>query len=52
MPGKIVKTNQVLMLVGDGYFVERSCFEANECLKRRVNGKHIFNLLFIQHFQS
>uniref|UniRef100_A0A1I7W6D7 Prefoldin subunit 5 n=1 Tax=Heterorhabditis bacteriophora TaxID=37862 RepID=A0A1I7W6D7_HETBA len=36
MPGKIVRTNEVMMLVGDGYFVEKSCHEANEALLRRT----------------
>ncbi|PVZ97586.1 hypothetical protein BB558_006450 [Smittium angustum] len=35
IPGKIVKTNQILILLGDNWFVERSAKQASEIAGRR-----------------
>ena len=46
MPGKIVKTNEVLVLLGDNWFVERSTKQSCEIIDRRLNGieKHLEKL--------
>ena len=36
MPGKLVHTNEVLVLLGENYFVQRSAYEAREILTRRT----------------
>uniref|UniRef100_A0A914WUF2 Unconventional prefoldin RPB5 interactor n=1 Tax=Plectus sambesii TaxID=2011161 RepID=A0A914WUF2_9BILA len=36
MTGKLVKTNQVTVLLGDNWFVERSCHQAIEIIDRRI----------------
>ncbi|OMH81187.1 Unconventional prefoldin RPB5 interactor [Zancudomyces culisetae] len=35
IPGKIVRTNEILVLLGDNWFVERSAFQACQIAKRR-----------------
>eukprot|EP00960_Hanusia_phi_P071022 767447-Hanusia_phi.AAC.4 len=35
MPGKLVHTNEVLVLLGENYFVKSSAYEAREILNRR-----------------
>jgi unconventional prefoldin RPB5 interactor 1 len=39
MPGKIVHTNEVLVLLGDNWFVERSAKQATEIVERRLECK-------------
>ncbi|XP_022342457.2 uncharacterized protein LOC111136120 [Crassostrea virginica] len=36
MPGKIVHTNEILVLLGDNWFVERSAKQATEIIGRRI----------------
>jgi unconventional prefoldin RPB5 interactor 1 len=36
MPGKLVNTNEILVLLGDNWFVERSAKQATEMIDRRV----------------
>lgn len=36
MPGELVHTNEVMVLLGDNYFVETSAHHASEILERRV----------------
>jgi unconventional prefoldin RPB5 interactor 1 len=36
MPGELVHTNEVMVLLGDNYFVERSAHQASEIIERRV----------------
>jgi unconventional prefoldin RPB5 interactor 1 len=38
MPGKIIHTNEVLVLLGDNWFVERSAKQASEIIERRLAG--------------
>jgi prefoldin subunit 5 len=38
MPGKIVHTNEILVLLGDQYYAERSAKEALGILQRRREG--------------
>lgn len=37
MPGKLVHTNEILVLLGDNWFVERSAKQAAEIVGRRIN---------------
>jgi len=37
MPGELVHTNEVMVLLGDNYFAERSAMQAAEIMQRRVN---------------
>lgn len=39
MPGQLVHTNEILVLLGDNYFVERSAFQAVEIVSRRLKGE-------------
>lgn len=36
IPGRIVHSNEILVLLGDNYFVERSCKQAMEIVNRRL----------------
>ncbi len=36
MPGKLVSTNEILVLLGDNWFVERSAKQAAEIIDRRI----------------
>lgn len=36
IPGRIVHSNEILVLLGDNYFVERSCKQAQEIVQRRL----------------
>lgn len=38
MPGKIVKTNEILVLLGDNWFSERSAHQASQIIDRRLKG--------------
>ena len=38
MPGKIVKTNEILVLLGDNWFTERSSNQAAQIVERRLKG--------------
>ena len=40
MPGKIVHTNEILVLLGDNWFVERSAKQATEIIGRRIKSTH------------
>ena len=40
MPGKLVHTNEILVLLGDNWFVDRSAKQACEIIDRRVKCKH------------
>ncbi|KAK7070848.1 uri1, prefoldin-like chaperone [Halocaridina rubra] len=37
MPGRLIHTNEILVLLGDNWFVERSAKEAVEIVNRRIN---------------
>lgn len=39
MPGQIVHTNEILVLLGDNWFVERSAKQAAEIAERRIKGQ-------------
>jgi len=36
IPGRIIHSNEILVLLGDNYFVERSCKQAMEIVNRRL----------------
>ncbi len=38
MPGKLIHTNEILVLLGENWFVERSAKQAEELVKRRLLG--------------
>lgn len=42
MPGKIIHTNEILVLLGDQYYAERSAKQAIEIVKRRKQGIYVF----------
>ncbi len=46
MPGKLVHTNEILVLLGDNWFVERSAKQSCDIVRRRLEGigKHLENL--------
>lgn len=46
MPGKLVHTNEILVLLGDNWFTERSASQACEIIDRRLSGirKHLEDL--------
>lgn len=44
MPGQIVHTNEILVLLGDNYFVERSARQAGDIVMRRLAGINLFAL--------
>jgi unconventional prefoldin RPB5 interactor 1 len=38
MPGKLINTNEILVLLGDNWFVERSAKQACGIIDRRIIG--------------
>jgi prefoldin subunit 5 len=46
MPGKLVHTNEILVLLGDDWFVEKSAKQACEVIDRRMKCKLISNCFF------
>ncbi len=46
MPGRLVRTNEVLVLLGDNWFIERSTKQSCEIIDRRLLGieKHLDKL--------
>ena len=46
MPGKLVHTNEILVLLGENWFVEKSAKQARDVVKRRLAGveKHLEDL--------
>ena len=38
MPGKLIHTNEILVLLGDSWFVEKSAKQAVELIDRRIVG--------------
>jgi unconventional prefoldin RPB5 interactor 1 len=46
MPGKLVHTNEILVLLGDNWFVEKSAKQARDVVTRRLVGveKHLEDL--------
>ena len=39
MPGQLVHTNEILVLLGDNWFVDRSACQAAEIVNRRIKGE-------------
>ena len=39
MPGHLIHTNEILVLLGENYFVERSAVQAREIVARRLDGE-------------
>ena len=57
MRGKMVHTNEILVCLGDGWFVKRSAKEASEICDRRIKGrlnsrrgKYCFICLRVSHY--
>ena len=48
MPGQLVHTNEVLVLLGDNWFAERSAKQAAEIVDRRMNSKTISSVKVFQ----
>ena len=46
MPGKIIHTNEVLVMLGDNWFVDRSAVQAAEIVDRRMECKSMFSTFF------
>ncbi len=46
MPGQLIHTNEILVLLGDNWFVERSAKQSCEIIARRLDGieKHLEKL--------
>ncbi|MFH4982451.1 hypothetical protein AB6A40_009160 [Gnathostoma spinigerum] len=42
LPGKITQTNRTMVLLGDNYFVDKSCFQACEMIQRRIKCMFMF----------
>lgn len=42
MPGKLIHTNEILVLLGEHYYAERSAKQAIDILGRRREGEHAF----------
>lgn len=40
MPGKLVHTNEIMVLLGENWFVERSAKQACGIVKRRIERKN------------
>ena len=38
MPGQLVHTNKILVLLGDNWFVDRSASQAGDIVSRRIKG--------------
>ena len=38
MPGQLVHTNEVTVLLGDNWFVDRSAKQATQIVNRRISG--------------
>lgn len=41
MPGQLVHTNEVMVLLGDNWFVERSAKQASSLIDRRIQSMYI-----------
>ena len=39
MPGELIHTNEIMVLLGDNWFAERSATQAMEIAKRRLKSK-------------
>jgi unconventional prefoldin RPB5 interactor 1 len=39
MPGQLIHTNEIMVLLGDNWFAERSATQAVEIAKRRLESK-------------
>lgn len=53
MPGKLIHTNEILVLLGDNWFVERSAAQAQQIVERRMKCKStscIFTVPFVLIF--
>lgn len=46
-PGKIVHTNEIMVLLGENYFAERSASQAKQIVQRRLDCMHKESFLFI-----
>jgi len=45
MPGKIVHTNEIMVLLGDNWFAERSEKQATEIAERRMKSMLVVSFL-------
>lgn len=46
MPGQLYRTNEVLVLLGDNWFSERTAYQANQIVERRLKGITLPNIQF------
>ena len=44
MPGRLIHTNEIMVLLGDNWFTERSAKQAAQIVTRRISGKLKLNL--------
>lgn len=44
MPGELVHTNEITVLLGENYFVERSVIQARQILRRRRQCVNIYDM--------
>ena len=51
MPGKLIHTNEVMVLLGENYFVERSAVQASEIVQRRLAGMCATSLSDLVHLR-
>ena len=51
MPGRAVHTNEVFVLLGENYFVERSTKQAREIIDRRLTGTRHTHTTHTHHTQ-
>lgn len=53
MPGKLIHTNEILVLLGDQYYAERSAKQAIEILGRRRQGElQLLDCAFLRRWDS
>jgi unconventional prefoldin RPB5 interactor 1 len=50
MPGKLMHTNEIMVLLGDGWFVQRSAKQAAEIVDRRLKGIEKISLCETRQF--
>ena len=50
MPGQLIHTNEIQVLLGDNWFVDRSAKQAAEIIDRRVAGQYNALFFFFHNF--
>ena len=49
MPGQLIHTNEILVLLGDNWFAERSAKQAGEIVERRIAGACCLLTCYVLH---